>query len=164
MNFGSYYGSKGIQFNGYTNLLSWLFLYSVGSSCQVILDYWIFLIVFQRYLYVPNNSGICACVNHTDRYNYIQIIKISRFGRKIGNSDFSLCLIFYQIWVFVYSNWLYLAPLWRGGRGCVISPPYNHHNQSHLTITGSFAVCFSWRCTSCFSLLASATFLLDRKL
>ena len=38
---------------------------------------------------------------------------------------------------------LYLAPLWRGGRGCVISPPYNHHNQSHLTITGSFAVCFS---------------------
>ena len=59
---------------------------------------------------------------------------------------------------------MFLHSLLRGGRGCVISPPYNHHNQSHLTITGSFAVCFSWRCTSCFSLLASATFLLDRKL
>ena len=53
--------------------------------------------------------------------------------------------IFRKNWTICLLTGCNCLPSWEGEGGVSYSRLYNHHNQSHLTITGSFAVCFSWR-------------------
>ena len=81
----------------------------------------------------------------------VPLILVAVFGLSTSDGQFTfanVAKVSDYTAVFVRSIWLSLVataiclviayPL-----GFIISPPYNHHNQSHLTITGSFAVCFS---------------------